>query len=581
MVDAEGGDALERAHLPQIAAAHLRLEELVAELHDRTSAAMLAADRFRVLLEAVLAAGTGLRLPDVLRAIVEGASQLVDARYGALGVLGPDGQLAEFVTYGIDDEERARIGHEPRGHGILGLLVRDSRPLRLRDLSEHPAAVGFPPDHPPMRSFLGVPVRVRDAVFGNLYLCEKQGGEEFTATDEELVSALAVAAGLAIENATLYAEGIRRGEWLDAIAEIGRELLGGAPLGDVLREIADRAAAIARADRARLMLRTGDAPNLEIVAVSGEGSAALVGTEVPVEGSVAGDAFSKGETLLVEEATDEPRVHLPALEGRDVGPVIYAPLLAADETLGVLSVDRTNGGRTFDSLDAEVVGSFARQAALAIDLARSRRDRERVRLLEDRERIGRNLHDTVVQRLFAVGMLLQATLAKGAGADGPRLTKAIDEIDATIKEIRTSIFTLSNPRGTGLRHEILSLVDDYAERCGFEGHVGFEGPVDAAIPPEVARQLVPVVREALSNVARHARAREVSVGLEVGEGITLRVVDDGVGLAGAPPHRSGLANLADRAAALGGTCTLRATPGGGTTLVWHVPDSSRAAGGAR
>jgi GAF domain-containing protein len=183
--------------LPQLAAAHLRLEELVAELHERTSAALASAGRFRLLLDAILAAGTGLSLPDVLASIVAGACRLVDARYGALGVIGPNQELSEFFTYGIDDETRARIGPLPRGHGILGLLVRDPKPLMLRDLSEHPASVGFPAHHPPMKSFLGVPVRARNAVFGNLYLCEKEGADEFSATDLDLVSALAVAAGLA------------------------------------------------------------------------------------------------------------------------------------------------------------------------------------------------------------------------------------------------------------------------------------------------------------------------------------------------------------------------------------------------
>src|SRR4051812_26732429 len=203
--------------LGRFGAAHLQLEELAAELQQRTEAAMVAADRFRMLLDAVFATGTGLSLPDVLSSIVDGAARITDARYGALGVIGPDRQLSEFVTVGVDDETRAAIGPEPRGHGILGLLITDPDPLMLRDLSQHPASVGFPPSHPTMRSFLGVPVRVRDCVFGNLYLCEKQGADEFTETDQELVQALAVAAGLAIENATLFEEERRREEWLDSI----------------------------------------------------------------------------------------------------------------------------------------------------------------------------------------------------------------------------------------------------------------------------------------------------------------------------------------------------------------------------
>jgi GAF domain-containing protein len=487
----------DRPNLDQIGAAHLGLEELVAELQHRTSAALEAAERFRLLLEAVFAAGTGLSLPEVLRAIVEGAARLADARYGALGVIGPDRQLSEFVTVGIDDETWTRIGAEPRGHGILGLLVREPRPLMLGDLSEHAASVGFPANHPPMRSFLGVPVRVRDTVFGNLYLCEKRDADEFTETDQELVSALAIAAGLAIENATLFTEERRREEWLDAIGDISRALLAGAAVDDVLVDIADRAMALARADDVRLLLGDRSSTDLRIVAARGMHTDEIVGMLVPIEGTVAGDAFRSGETLLVEDATSDPRVYLPAIEPLRPGPVVYAPLVAADETLGVLSVDNAKGGRAFTPLDIEVVTSFARQAALALDLARSRGNQDKIRMLEDRERIGRNLHDTVVQRLFAVGMQLQGTLMADPSGQRERIGQAIDEIDATIKEIRTSIFLLSTPPAHGLRQEVTSIVDGYAEREGWLVRVGFDGAVDSAIPVELVQHVEAVIRVAV------------------------------------------------------------------------------------
>jgi signal transduction histidine kinase len=566
-----------RSELPQIAAAHLRLEELVAELQERTDAALQSADRFRLLLEAVLAAGTGLSLPDVLRAIVEGACRLVDAKYGALGVIGPDRQLSEFVTYGIDDETRARIGPLPRGHGILGLLVRDPQPLMLRDLTQHPASVGFPPNHPPMRSFLGVPVMAREAVFGNLYLCEKQGAEEFSPTDLDLVSALAVAAGLAVENATLYAEGLRREEWLDAIAEIGRTALAGAQIDDVLQEVARCAASIARADTVRLLLPAGGEQCLVVEAAYGERAEASRGARVPVEGTIAGDAFVRGENLLVDDATIEPQDRLPALEALKPGPVVFVPLIGAGQTIGVLAVDNTTTGRPFDPLDVDVIGSFARQAALAVELARSRGDRERVHMLEDRERIGRNLHDGVVQRLFAVGMLLQATIGDRSDGEAARVSKAIDEIDATIKEIRTSIFSLSAPPSSGVRTEIVNLVDDIAERSELEPHVVFEGPIDAGLPEGMTNDVLAVLREAVSNVARHARANRLDVLVRVGDEIVLEVGDNGVGLPTVETRRSGLANLEERAAAHRGTLTVEAVPSGGTRLVWRAPAN---AGGA-
>jgi signal transduction histidine kinase len=567
-----------QSNLPQLTAAHLRLEELVAELQERTSAALQSADRFRLLLDAVFAAGTGLSLPDVLRAIIEGACRLVDARYGALGVIGPDQELSEFVTYGIDDETRARIGPLPRGHGILGLLVRDPKPLMLRDLSEHPASVGFPPNHPPMRSFLGVPVRARDSVFGNLYLCEKEGAEEFSPTDLDLVTALAVAAGLAIENATLYEEGKRREEWLDAIAEIGRTALAGTRIDDVLQEVAARAATIARADAVRLLLGGPADDSLTIAATHGDRADVVGGMRVPIEGTIAGDVFRSGEARLVDDATAEPRVFLPALEPLLPGPVVYVPLTGSGEIVGVLSVDNTKGGRAFDDLDIQVIGSFARQAALSIELVRSRGDRERVQMLEDRERIGRNLHDTVVQRLFAVGMLLQATIGERPGPEADRVSKAIDEIDATIKEIRTSIFSLSSPARTGVRREILDLVHEYAERCGIEPHVVFEGPVDTGIPPDGVGDLLAVIREAVSNVARHANAKRVEVAVRLEGDVVVEVSDDGDGIPPDQRRRSGLANLEERAVARGGSLVVTSRPSGGTTLTWTVPAVE---GGAR
>ena len=553
--------------------AHLRLEELVAELAERTDAAMLSAGRFQMLLDAVVAVGTGLSLPEVLRAIVEGACGLVDARYGALGVIGPDRQLSEFITVGIDDETRERIGPLPRGHGILGLLVRDPRPLMLRDLSEHDASVGFPPDHPPMQSFLGVPVRSRGAVFGNLYLCEKRGADEFTATDMELVSALAIAAGVAIENATLYAEQRRREEWIDAIAQINHNLLAGEPVEEVLQDIAVRAGVIARADGVRVMLGSDDDRLLEIVAAHGEHTEEIVGLSVPVEGTAAGQAYVEGATHIVADASQDPRVFLPAIEVLQPGAVVYVPLRGSDRVLGVLSVDNAKGGRAFADMDIEVIGSFARQAAVAIELARSRRDIDRMHTLEDRERIGRNLHDTVIQRLFAVGMLLQSTVVDAPASQTARISKAIDEVDATIKEIRTSIFSLAAPPKSGVRVEILDLVHDYAERSGFEPHVVFDGPVDTAISPDVARHLVACIREAVSNASRHAQATRVEVSVRVTDEIVLRVVDDGVGIAPGRDRRSGVANLESRAAALSGTFDLISEPGGGTTIVWRVPMS--------
>jgi signal transduction histidine kinase len=560
------------APLPQLAAAHLRLEDLLTELPQRAGVISAAADRLRILLEAVLTVGTGLDLPSVLRAIVEGACRLADARYGALGVIGQDGgHLVEFVTVGVDDEVRARIGHEPEGHGILGLLIRDPRPLRVADLTQHPESFGFPPNHPPMTSFLGVPVRVRNEVFGNLYLCEKEGASEFSELDEELVSALAVAAGIAIENARLYDEGQRREQLLERVAAISRDLLSGAPMGVALDAIAAGARQIAVADSTAILLAE-EAELLRVVAAEDDDDSDIRGVEIPIDGTAAGDAFITGIVQRVDHPSESARIRIDALGAVD-GEVVYAPLAAREGRLGVLRVGRSKGAPAFDERDIGAIEAFARQAALAVELARSREDRDRLGRLEDRERIARNLHDTVIQRLFAVGMMLQAIAPSATRPDDrKRLLQAVDEIDATIREIRSSIFALEAHQHTGLRSEILELVQECADRAGLQAHVGFDGPIDAGVDSELAADVLAVLREAVSNVARHAEASSVEVRVVVDRGIELTVADDGRGIDPEPARRSGLANLAHRAEARGGAFAVDASPAGGTLLRWSIPE---------
>jgi signal transduction histidine kinase len=366
----------------------------------------------RRLLDAVVAIGADLDLAAMLQRIVEAATDLADARYGALGVLDPTRTvLSEFITVGIDDETRARIGELPKGHGILGLLIADPRPLRLPDLREHPESFGFPPNHPPMRSFLGVPVLVRGEAFGNLYLTDKQSDEVFSDVDEEQVVALAAAAGVAIENARLH---------------------------------------------------------------------------------------SRVRDLV---------------------------------------------------------------------------------LLEDRERIAMDLHDTVIQQLFAVGLSLQGMVRLLGDSDATRrIQSAVDDLDATIKQIRSTIFALDAPaRGpmSGVRDRVLVLATEMGDVLGFDPRVRFEGPIDSTIDERIAEELVSVLREALSNVARHAKASRVDVLVLVdGDTVTVQVDDDGVGPAGADPDHVGglgLRNLRARAQRLGGSFTLEPGSPGGSTAVWSIP----------
>jgi signal transduction histidine kinase len=382
---------------------------------------MAGPQHMRQLLDAVLTIGSDLDLPAILRRIVDSATNLVDARYGALGVLDDTRtRLAQFITTGVDDATHAAIGHLPEGHGILGVLIVDARPLRLPDLKQHPDSYGFPPNHPEMTSFLGVPIKVRDEVFGNLYLTDKTTGEGFTDVDEELAVTLASAAAVAIENARLHAR---------------------------IQELA---------------------------------------------------------------------------------------------------------------------------------------------LVDDRERIARDLHDTVIQRLFATGLSLQGT-ARLVRTDPDlaveRVETAVDDLDLTVKHIRSAIFGLESSRRGGprqVRDAVLSLTREASGALGFEPTVMFDGVVETGITEEVARELSATLREALSNVARHAKATRVDVSVVVDHEVLLRVVDDGVGPPYAATHRGhGLRNMAARAERLEGRLELRPGPSSGTVLEWRVPRRGTESGDAR
>jgi signal transduction histidine kinase len=554
-----------------LALAHLRLDDLVAELLQRATAVQATAERLRVLLETVIAVGGDLELPSLLERVVDGARVLVGARYGALGVVGPDRTLTEFVTSGVDDETRARIGDLPRGAGILGTLIVDPQPLILDDIAQHRDSFGFPPGHPEMRSFLGVPIRVRDDVFGNLYLTEKHDGEPFTEIDRDLVQALAVAAGIAIENARLYEAEQRREGWLDAIASINQDLLARHPVDDVLARVAELAQRRSDADHARVLLFTPSREELRVVAASGEHAAAILGTTMPVEGTIAGDVAARGTSEVVDDATSDDRVYKPALEPLGAGPTIWVPLTGHDTSLGVLSISNAKGGAPFGAEELRVVESFARQAAVALDVANTRRDAERLHMVEDRERIARDLHDTVIQRLFATGLGLQGAAAGADPSTARRLAAAVDDIDDVIRDIRSTIFALGSRRASGLRADVLSAAHDIESNADVTVRVHFDGPVDTALEDDLRHDVLSAARELLTNAARHASASSLDLRLTVSDGVVLVVRDDGVGLVGEPSRRSGLANLAARAQGRGGTFDIDGRAGVGTEATWQVP----------
>ncbi|MFE7016902.1 GAF domain-containing protein [Streptomyces sp. NPDC057651] len=565
---------------PDVAGAHvprLRLDELLDELQARMDEIRGTRDRLNGLLEAVMSVGRELDLPHVLRGIVEAAVILVDAKYGALGVIGDDKKLAQFLTVGISDELRARIGELPSGHGILGELIRHPEPLRLSELSEHPASYGFPHHHPPMRSFLGVPIRVRDDVFGNLYMTEKMSGSDFDAEDEAVLSTLAVAAGIAIENARLFEEVRLRERWLAASSDFTSALLSGSAESEVLEGMLERSRDITGADVGVFYL-VGQNGELRGSLAQGEGADTHRGIVLPSSaGTLAAAALAEDGLVTVQDVASDERVTVQAERWTGFGPAVAVTVGTKEKLSGVLMLARHRGRPPFAAAEVAALPGFAGQAALALELADRRRDAEQMSLLEDHDRIARDLHDLAIQRLFATGMTLQSAqrfVEHPQAAE--RLARAIDDLDATIKIIRSTIFGLRErdvPGVPKLRLRAVQAIDAAGAALGFTPALRMEGLIDTEVPPAVADEVLAVIGEALANVARHARATSVEVAVAAADGVlTVSVSDDGVGIPEGG-RRSGLRNLAERAERLGGELSISTRDQGtrGTRLEWRVP----------
>jgi len=555
----------------------LMLDGLLGDLHARLTEIVKTRDRLQGLLDAVVAVGAGLELEGTLNRIVQTAVELVDARYGALGVLSPDEheRLSEFVYVGIDEETRANMGDLPEGRGLLGVLIEHPHPIMVSDLTEHPASVGFPANHPPMRSFLGTPIRVRDEVFGNLYLTEKRGAAEFTADDLVVLQGLAAAAGVAVENARLYELARMRERWMTASAEVNAHLLGGGSSEGALTLIARRACELAKADCALIMLADSGVASDEVVVRAGAGEVGerLVGTGVQVAAPIVESVFRTGTPELTSDFANQ----LPDGTGGPIGefgPAVAVPLTAGNIVSGVLLTMRTKGSAGFGGAEVPMLGSFADQAAFALELAEKHRAQRLLDVLADRDRIAGDLHDHVIQRLFATGMSLQGTVRRITDAEvRGRVSRAVAQLDETVREIRTSIFDL-HTAGTdqmmSLRRRLLNVVDELSESSGVYPSVRIAGAVDTLVDEELAGHAVAVLREAVSNAIRHSRADSIAISVEVSAELVIEVVDDGIGI---PRNatRSGLLGIERRATKCGGTVV--AVPGrdGGTRLTWRVP----------
>lgn len=567
----EGNAAGEPSHRLRDTLSQLRLRELLVEVQDRVDQIVTGRDRLDGLVEAMLVVTSGLDLDTTLQTIVRSATTLVDARYGALGIRGEGHQIVDFVLEGMGEADLERIGRVPRGIGVLGLLLDDPKPIRLDEISKHPASVGFPANHPPMHTFLGVPVRIRDEIYGNLYLTEKANGEPFTDDDEVLVEALAAAAGIAIDNARLYQQAQSRRAWIEATRDIATQLLAGDESTVVLHRVAVEVLRLAGADGAFIALspdaELGGGTVDELVVVEAAGAARIPrpGPAVTVTGSVLGQVFTDltpRRLATVDENSPMEQVM------DDIGAAMVVPMRT--DFGGILVALRRQGALTFSQEQLETMVAFADQVAMAWQLASSQRRVYELDMLSERDRIARDLHDHVIQRLFAVGLSLQGAIPRARVPEvQQRLADTVDELQAVIQEIRSTIFDLhGGTSSTRLRQRIEEAVGAFGGH-GVRTSVHFAGPL-SVVEPTLADHAEAVVREAVSNAVRHGGARSLTVNVRVNDDLHLEVTDDGCGMP-ADVTPSGLHNMQARAEEVGGQLAVESVPGGGTTVRWSAP----------
>ncbi len=536
---------------------------------------MPARDPKDALLEAGLTLAAELSLPVVLQRIVDIAAQVTDARYGALGVIGEGNELVDFITTGISARQRRAIGTLPRGRGILGLLIRVPRIVRIKDIGRHPKSVGFPPNHPPMRSFLGSPVQAMGRIYGNIYLAEKRGARGFSLEDERSLLVLATQAGVAIANASLYQETLRRERWLEAQREITSDILEGADADSLLASIAEHARELAGADAATIMTTTSSPDQLVVAAAAGAYAPQVQGQPVPAAESISGAVMETGKPLHTDDASTLGRAYKPIIRLGHIGPAIFVPLRVRGHATGTLMVANMKGRRRFDEGTVRLVETFADQASLSIEYARAQGDVRRLELVEERERIAKELHDGIIQSLFAVGMGLQGTALMSSSPETvTRVEGAVGELDRIIRDLRSYIF--------GLRPGILveRQLDQALRALGQEVEIASQVPVAVSVDGVLSshlssrsHEIVQLTREALSNITRHSRAKHAVVRLaRRGSHAELSIEDDGVGFD--PKELSagnGMRNMRERAEAVGGTLRVISAIGKGTKLRLTLP----------
>ena len=537
--------------------------------------------RLRALFAAGLLVSSELSLDALLHRLVETAAELTSARYAALGLIDTSGsELEQFVTHGIDAETRAEIGSLPRGRGILGVLIRDAKPLRLHDLAEDPSSVGFPPAHPPMRSFLGVPILLRGVSYGNLYLTEKEGGEDFTQEDEDLVILLAGQAAVAIENARLYEASTRWSRQLQSLEEVGNALATETDLDRLLDLVARRLRELVGARVVALTLPSGE-DELRFAAVAGEGAADLLGETISRSGSKSGKVFVRRRSERIDSVIDDPEVHQGVTRRLGARTGMWVPLIAHDRAIGVLEIhDKEGADARFSDDDLRLAETFAARAAVAVELSqRVARDAlSRVVQAQELERgmLARELHDETGQALTSI--LLGLKPLEEALSDHPAraaLAELREHVVAAMQDVRRLAVQLRPAvlDDFGLVAALERLTETFAEQTGIR--VDFHSALgEKRLPGEVETALYRVVQESLTNIVKHASARRVSISIARRDSAVAAVIeDDGDGFDPRIVREGGvgLLGMRERLALLDGRVELESRPGAGTTLVAKVP----------
>jgi len=537
-------------------------------------------DRLRALVEAGVAISSELSLDALLQRLVEKAAELTGARYAALGVIDrPAAGLERFITTGIDAETYAAIGDLPRGRGILGTLIREAAPLRLHDLTEDPRSVGFPPNHPPMRSFLGVPIMLRGVPYGNFYLTEKEGGEDFTYEDEELVTLLGSQAAVAVENARLYEAVTNWSRQLESLNEVGNALATETDLERLLDLIARRLRELLEARIVSVLLPAGD-DELRFVAVAGETGEALVGETIGRADSKSGRVLERLHSERVDSVLDDPDTNPDVTRLLQARTGLYVPLVVRGQAIGVLAAhDKLGADPRFSDTDLRLAETFASRAAVAVDLS-ERIERNALRRAVDaqeveRRRLSRELHDETGQALTSILLGLRALEETLQTAAARAATAELRElVVATLQDVRRLAVELrpSALDDFGLVAALEHLTSSFGEQTGIA--VDFGAALgDERLPSDVETALYRIVQESLTNVVKHARARRVSIALTKVEGsVTAVVEDDGQGFDPAKTDGGyGLIGMGERLALLGGRLRIESNPSAGTTIAADVP----------